>query len=77
MQLAVDGTNNVYAADPSNGRVVRIYNAQTAVMEGNATIGSGFTKPSAVAVDNSGDVKASVSELTGNDAFTSTWVRRD
>ena len=56
MQLAVDGANNVYAADPSNARVVRIYNPQTAVMEGKGTVGSGFTKPTAVAVDNSGDV---------------------
>ena len=56
MQLAVDGANNVYAADTSNARVVRIYNPQAAVMEGKGTVGSGFTKPTAVAVDNSGNL---------------------
>src|SRR6185312_344301 len=56
VQLTVDGANNVYVADPDKGRVVRIYNPQTAVMEGTGTVGGGFTKPTAVAVDNTGNV---------------------
>jgi hypothetical protein len=56
VQLAVDGANNVYAADPDHARVVRLYNPQAAVMEGAGSVGSGFTKPTAVAVDNAGDV---------------------
>jgi hypothetical protein len=68
LNLAVDGTGNVYAADPSNARVVRIYNPQMAMTIEPAltsststtttplTIGTGFTKPTAVAVDDMGDL---------------------
>jgi hypothetical protein len=38
----------------------------------------GTLSPTAITmVDNGGKVRASVSALTGNDAFSSTWVRRD
>jgi sugar lactone lactonase YvrE len=65
LNLAVDGAGNVYAADPANARTVRIYNPQMSMaieptVSGSAsipnTIGTGFTKPSAVAVDDSGNV---------------------
>ncbi|HTV09013.1 MAG TPA: Ig-like domain repeat protein [Candidatus Aquilonibacter sp.] len=57
VQLAVDGGDNVYAADPSNGRVVRIFNPTASMMlEGINTVGTGFTKPTAVAVDNAGNL---------------------
>ena len=57
VNLAVDGAGDVYAADPANARVVRIYNPQMAmVIQGIHTVGTGFTKPSAVAVDDSGNV---------------------
>ncbi|MGD0646830.1 MAG: Ig-like domain repeat protein [Acidobacteriaceae bacterium] len=65
LNLAVDGAGNVYAADPANARVVRTYNPQMSMaleptVSGTTTIpntiGTGFTKPTAVAVDDSGDV---------------------
>ena len=57
LNLAVDGEDNVYVADPNNGRVVRLFNPQAAnLLEGLNTIGTGFTKPTAVAVDNAGDL---------------------
>ena len=58
LKLAVDGSGNVYVADPDNHRVVKLANA-------GGTIGfygqietdlTGFNAPSAVAVDASGDV---------------------
>jgi sugar lactone lactonase YvrE len=65
LNLAVDDAGNVYAADPANARVVRTYNPQMSMVieptvSGSTTIpdtiGTGFTKPTAVAVDDSGDV---------------------
>lgn len=57
LKLAIDGSDNVYVADPDNARVLKIANQTFAVTgEGVTTVGSGFTKPSAVAVDNLGDV---------------------
>ena len=65
LNLAVDGAGNVYAADPANARVVRIYNPQMGmlipgVVSGSttlpSTVGTGLTKPTAVAVDDAGDV---------------------
>jgi len=56
LNLAVDTSQNVYVADPSNGRVVRIYNPQMSmVIQGVDTIGS-FKKPTAVATDDAGNV---------------------
>jgi hypothetical protein len=68
LNLAVDGSSNVYVADPDNARVVKIPTPAEADLVVNpevsgdttttttVTIGSGFTAPSAVAVDPSGDV---------------------
>jgi len=65
LDLAVDDAGNVYAADPANARVARIYNPQMSIaleptVSGTTTIpntiGTGFTKPTAVAVDDAGDV---------------------
>jgi hypothetical protein len=57
LNLAADGFGNVYVADPSNARVVKIYNPQMSmVIEGTSTIGTGFTKPTAVATDDAGDL---------------------
>jgi hypothetical protein len=56
LNLAVDPSQNIYVADPSNGRVVRIYNPQMSlVIQGVDTIGS-FKKPTAVATDDAGNV---------------------
>jgi hypothetical protein len=68
LNLAVDGSGNVYVADPDNARVVKIPTPAEADLVVNpevfgnttttttVTVGSGFTAPSAVAVDPSGDV---------------------
>ena len=67
LNLAVDGLGNVYVADPNNSRVVKIANPAAANLITNAntlgvnastvvTVGSGFKSPSAVAVDNSGNL---------------------
>jgi hypothetical protein len=68
LNLAVDGTGDVYIADPNNARVVKIPTPSEASLVVNpgvagdttatttVTVGSGFTAPSAVAVDASGDV---------------------
>ncbi len=67
LNLAADGSGNVYVADPSNARVVKIpnpiesnliasNNALGAATSTTVTVGSGFTAPSAVAVDTFGNV---------------------
>jgi hypothetical protein len=68
LNLAVDGSGNVFVADPNNARVVKIPTPAQASLVVNpniagdtsttttVTVGSGFTAPSAVALDNSGDV---------------------
>ena len=68
LNLAVDGTGDVYVADPDNARVVKIPSPAQASLVVNpevagdttatttVTVGSGFTAPSAVTVDSSGDV---------------------
>ena len=68
LNLAVDGSGDVYVADPNNARVVKIPTPSQASLVVNpdtagdttatttVTVGSGFTAPSAVAVDSSGDV---------------------
>ena len=76
LNLAVDGSGNVYVADPNNARVVKIPTPAQAALVVNpntagdttatttVTVGSGFTAPSAVAVDSSGDVY--VADVTAN-----------
>jgi sugar lactone lactonase YvrE len=60
LQLAVDGMDNLYVSDPSNGRVVKLsaIGASTASNLGQAQtlLTTGFTAPSAVAADASGNV---------------------
>jgi hypothetical protein len=67
LNLAVDGGGNAYVADPQNQRVVKIPNSIQSDLINNIneagtggstviTVGSGFTAPSAVAVDTFGDV---------------------
>ncbi len=56
LNLAVDNAQNVYAADPGNHRVVKVSNPQMSkLIEGTQTVGS-FTKPTAVATDDSGNL---------------------
>ena len=67
LNLAADGSGNVYVADPQNSRVVKISNPiQSDLIPNNNTlgvatsttvaVGSGFKAPSAVAVDSYDDV---------------------
>jgi sugar lactone lactonase YvrE len=61
LNLAVDGQGDVFVADESGKQVVEIPNPQTALMiQGGGypqiTLGSGFTGPSAIATDSSGNV---------------------
>jgi sugar lactone lactonase YvrE len=76
LNLAVDGSGDLYVADPNNARVVKIPTPSQASLVVNpltagdtsatttVTVGSGFTAPSAVAVDSSGDVY--VADATAN-----------
>ena len=63
LNLAVDGEGDVFVADKANKQVVEIPNPQTALLiagagESYVTLGSsaGFTGPSAIATDSSGNV---------------------
>ncbi len=68
LNLAADGVGNVYVADPKNSRVVKIPSPETAQLypdfetipatslSTTVTMGSGFSAPSAIATDNSGDL---------------------
>jgi hypothetical protein len=59
LNLAVNGLGDLFVADEANKQVVEIPNPQTQTFAQNyptITLGSGFTGPSAIAVDNSGNV---------------------
>ena len=58
LNLAVDGAGNLYVADQTNGRVIKIADPATesTLANQNLPVGSGFTAPSAVAVDTAGNV---------------------
>jgi hypothetical protein len=57
LNLAVDGSGDVYAADPDDKQVVEIENPQAAVSQASySVVGTGFNQPTAVAVDNYGDL---------------------
>jgi hypothetical protein len=57
LKLAAGLAGNVYATDPDNSRVIEISNALTKPLTGAFTvIGSGFSKPSAIATDSSGNI---------------------
>ncbi len=60
LQLATDGLDHLYVADPGNGRIVELSDigASTTANLGQAetTLSTGFTSPSAVAVDSANNV---------------------
>jgi sugar lactone lactonase YvrE len=60
LQLAADGSGHLYVADPSNGRVVKVSDigASTASTLGTSStfLTTGFTAPSAVAVDSNNNL---------------------
>ncbi|MEO7043292.1 MAG: Ig-like domain repeat protein [Gemmatimonadaceae bacterium] len=57
LRLAADGSGNVFVTDPDHSRVVKISNPLTStVASGLVTVGSGFTKPSAIKTDSAGDI---------------------
>ena len=61
LNLAADGIGNVFVADPENARVLRVPSPDTAGLipvftSTTLTVGSGFTKPSAVAEDTAGNL---------------------
>lgn len=59
LNLAVDGEGDLFVADEANKQVVEIPNPQTEIIAQNyppIVLGSGFTGPSAIATDNSGNV---------------------
>ncbi len=57
LKLAVDGIGNVYVADPDKARVAKISTQKSApVVAALTTVGSAFTKPTAVATDSTGDL---------------------
>jgi sugar lactone lactonase YvrE len=59
LNLAVDGEGDLFVADEGNKQVVEIPNPQTELIAQNyppIVLGSGFTGPSAIATDSSGNV---------------------
>ena len=57
LKLAAGGSGNVFVTDPDNSRVIEISNSLTSsVIGGFTTVGSGFSKPSAIATDSSGNI---------------------
>jgi sugar lactone lactonase YvrE len=60
LQLATDGLDHLYVADPSKGRVVKLSDIGASTTsnlgQSETTLTTGFTSPSAVAVDTAGNV---------------------
>lgn len=60
VQLAADGMDHLYIADPANGRVVKLSKISASTASGlgqtQTSLTTGFTAPSAVAVDAVGNV---------------------
>lgn len=58
LNLAVDGAGTVYVADPDHAHVVMVPNAATRLVMPQVTFtaGSGFSQPTAVAVDATGNL---------------------
>jgi sugar lactone lactonase YvrE len=60
LQLATDGLDHLYIADPSKGRVVKLSDIGASTTsnlgQSETTLTTGFTSPSAVAVDAAGNV---------------------
>ncbi|MGA2570802.1 MAG: hypothetical protein ABSF23_09805 [Terracidiphilus sp.] len=82
LQLAADGLGSLYIADPSNARVVKVSNigASTASNLGQTVtkLTTGFTAPSAVAVDSSNNLYvvdgANLFELAGGSGTPATLL---
>ena len=60
LQLAADGLGHLYVADPTKGRVVKLSNIGASTTsnlgQAEAMLTTGFTAPSAVAVDAAGNL---------------------
>jgi hypothetical protein len=57
LKLAVNGSGDVFVTDPDHARVVEVQNPlTTSVVNATETVGSGFTRPSAIATDSSGNI---------------------
>ena len=57
LKLAAGLVGNVFVADPDNSRVIEVFNSLTnSVTGGFVTVGSGFSKPSAIATDSAGNI---------------------
>jgi len=60
LQLAADGLDNLYIADPNNGRVVKLSDISASTVsnlgQSQTLLTTGFTAPSAVATDAAGNV---------------------
>jgi hypothetical protein len=60
LQLAADGSGHLYIADPSNGRVVKVSDIGASTASnlglGSTFFTTGFTSPSAVAVDSNNNL---------------------
>ena len=57
LHLAVDGSGNVFATDPDNARVIKLSNPLTSTfVPGYVAVGSGYSKPAAIATDSLGNV---------------------
>jgi hypothetical protein len=73
LNLAADGLGNLYIADPSNARVVKLLNVSASTSstlgQSQTMLTTGFTAPSAVAVDSSNNLYVidgvNLFELTG------------
>jgi hypothetical protein len=76
LSLAVDGLGNLYVADPSKGRVVKLTAGVNGPVESLLT--TGFTAPSAVAVDESNNLYvvdgANLFELAGGSGTPTAWL---
>jgi len=65
--LALDGSGNIYVADPGNGAVMVVPSGCVVTYCTVTTLGSGFATPNAVAVDGSGNVF--VTDSTNNAVY--------
>lgn len=82
LNLAADGVDNLYIADPTNARVVKLsaVSAATAAKFGQAEVllTTGFSAPSAVAVDGSNNLYvadgSNLFELTGGSGAPATLL---
>jgi hypothetical protein len=82
LRLAADGSDHLYVSDPSNGRVVKLSDigAWTTSNLGQSStfLTTGFTAPSAVAVDTNNNLYvidgANLFEIAGGTGAPATWL---